>query len=158
MTFFLAGNAFAQCPRVPLLEALDAMVSDSEVTVTQVAVPWPGNQAYNPQYYYEFKPVGITPQDGFIIYPGGAVDERAYAVMARAIAKAGFLVALVPMPDCLVLFGLGRADAVIDNNPDITTWAIGGHSFAATGACWYYNRQFYEQQQNQRGCFVGRHS
>ena len=30
---------------------------------------------------------------------------------------------------------------VIDNNPDITTWAVGGHSFAATGVCWYvYNK------------------
>ena len=45
MVSLLAGNTFAQesqCPRVPLLEALDAMVSDGEVTVTQVAVPLAG--------------------------------------------------------------------------------------------------------------------
>jgi hypothetical protein len=140
MVLLLAGSAFAQCPRVPLLEALDAMVSDSEVTVTQIPANWPGNQAYNPQYYYELKPIGITPQNGFIIYPGGLVDIRAYAVVARMIAKAGFLVALVPMPNCLG-GGVGRADTVIDNNPGITTWAIGGHSFAATMVCWYvYNK------------------
>jgi len=138
MVLMMACSAFAQCPRVPLLEALDAMNSDAEVSVTQIAVPWPND----PKYYYEFKPVGIPPTDGFIIYPGGLVDERAYAVTARAIAKAGFLVAVVPMPNCLVLFGPGRADAVIDNNPAITTWAIGGHSFGATGACWYISGNF----------------
>jgi len=139
------ASAFAQesqCPQVPLLEALDAMVSDSEVTVTEVPANWPGGKDYNPQYYYEFKPVGITPHNGFIIYPGGLVDVQAYAVLARAIAKAGFLVALVPMPDCLVIFGRDRADAVIDNNPEITTWTIGGHSFGATGVCWYVTGNF----------------
>jgi hypothetical protein len=138
--FAFTGSAFAQCGRVPLQEALDAMVGDAEVTVTQVAVPWPSGQSYNPQYYYEFKPVGVSPRDGFIIYPGADVDERAYAVLARSIAKAGFLVALVPMPGCLAFYGIGRADAVINNNPGITTWSIGGHSFGGVAACWYvYN-------------------
>lgn len=141
-----ANVAFAQdspCPAVPLLEALDAMVSDSEVSVTQVAVPLQDSGPWSyPQtgYYWELKPVGVTPRDGFIIYPGGLVDIRAYAVVAREIARAGYMVALVPMPSCLVIFAPGRADAVIDNNPDITTWAIGGHSFGGVGACWYvYN-------------------
>ena len=137
MVFAIAGSAAAQCPRVPLLEALAAMNSDDEVTVTEIPANWPGGYGYNPQYYYEFAPVGITPSDGFIIYPGGLVDIRAYALIARAMAKAGFLVALVPMPECLVIFGPGRADTVIDNNPEITTWSIGGHSFGGVGACWY---------------------
>ncbi len=69
--------------------------------------------------------------------PGGNVDERAYAVMARDIAKAGFLVALVPMPSCLAVYdNEGRADAVIGNYPDIATWAIGGHSLGGVAAGW----------------------
>ena len=138
LTFLSADSAFAQCPLVPLQEATQAMVSDSEVTVTQVPATWPEEgYAFDPQYYYEFKPVGSTPVDGFIIYPGGLVDERAYAVVARAIAKAGFLVALVPVPECLAIFGTERADAVIDNNPSINTWTVGGHSIAGAPASWY---------------------
>jgi hypothetical protein len=138
LVFVLAGSASAQCDRVPLRTALDAMISDAEVTVTEVPAAFPGNPQY--QYYYEFMPVGTTPQTGFIIYPGGLVDVRAYAVLARAMAQAGYLVTLVPMPDCLVIWGVGRADVVIDNYPGISTWAMGGHSFAATGVCWYvYN-------------------
>ena len=145
MVFLSAGSAFAetQCTRVALTEALAAMVSDSEVAVTQVPVPvessgpWSDNQT---SYYYTFEPVDITPQDGFIIYPGGDVDEKAYAVLAREIAKAGFLVALVPMPNCVVIGAVDRAEVVITNNPGIDTWAIGGHSFGGVGACWYvYN-------------------
>ncbi len=127
-----ATDDYTKCPRVPLQEARDAMVSDSEVTVTTVAVSAWGD----PAYYYELKPNGIIPKDGFIIYPGGNVDERAYAVMARDIAKAGFLVALVPMPSCLAVYDEGRADAVIGNYPDIATWAIGGHSLGGVAAGW----------------------
>ena len=74
------------------------MVSDSEVTVTQVSADWPPDGAYDfdPQYYYEFKPVGITPMDGFIIYPGGLVDVRAYAVVARGLQRPASLWRLFP--------------------------------------------------------------
>ena len=133
---FCAADDYTKCPRVPLQEARDAMASDSEVTVTEVAVPEWGA----PAYYYEMKPNGTTPQDGFVIYPGGNVDERSYAVMARDIAKAGFLVALVPMPSCLAVYdNEGRVSYVIDNNPGITTWSIGGHSLGGVGACTMVN-------------------
>jgi|GEM_PF-425444 len=143
MVCLLAGSAFADdydnCSSVPLVEAEDAMVGDSEVTVTTVLQSWTSGQVNNPQFYYEFEPVGITPETGFIFYPGGTVSAAAYAPMAREIAKAGFFVALVPMPDCLAIYGIGRADAVINNNPGINTWAIGGHSFGGVAACWYLN-------------------
>ena len=145
MVYLVSGSAFAaydNCPFIPLLEAEEAMVGDSDVSVTEVFQPWPAGQANNPQFYYEFKPVGISPETGFIFYPGGTVSAAAYAPMAREIAKAGFFVALVPMPDCLAIFGVGRADEVINNNPGITTWAIGGHSFGGVGACWYVSGNY----------------
>lgn len=138
MTLCMANTVFAdddydRCDRVPLQEARDAMVSDSDVTVTTVNVPsWA-----DPAYYYALTPSSMTPTDGFIIYPGGYVDVRAYALLAHDIAKAGFLVALVPMPSCLAVTGKNRADAIIDNHPGITTWSIGGHSFGGVAACWY---------------------
>ena len=44
MVFLLAGSAFADaydsCPSIPLQEADDAMLGDSEVTVTKVPQLW----------------------------------------------------------------------------------------------------------------------
>ncbi len=146
MVCLLAGSAFADdydsCLTIPLDVAESAMLGDSEVTVTTVAVPWTAGQANNPQFYYEFSPVGVSPDTGFIFYPGGTVSAAAYAPMALEIARAGFFVALVPMPNCLALFGVGRAEEVITNNPGIGTWAIGGHSFGGVAASWYISGNF----------------
>jgi len=144
--FAFAGNASAQygpyCDHfyVPLQTALDAMVSDSQVTVKQVTVPgW----ASDPKYYYEFKPAVGSPTDAFIIYPGACLDERAYAVLAHDIAAAGYLVAIVPMPDYLAFLGnQSRANEVISNHPEIATWSIGGHSLGGVGACSYVNGSY----------------
>jgi len=139
MSFFVfSGSVFAQCDPaytyVALQTALDAMNSDSQVTVTQVNVPgWTGDQ----KYYYEFKTASGSPTEAFIIYPGACLDARAYAVVARTIAASGYLVAIVPMPGYLAIFGKNRADAVIGNHPEIVKWSIGGHSFGGVGACWY---------------------
>ena len=43
-----------------------------------------------------FTPAAGAPSAGFIFYPGGYVDWRAYAPAAREIARAGFLVAVAP--------------------------------------------------------------
>ena len=135
-----AGNASAQygpyCDHyyVPLQTALDAMNSDAQVTVTTRTVAgWS-----DPNYYYEFKPASGSPTEALIIYPGACLDERAYAVEAHDIAAAGYLVAIVPMPDYVAFMGnQGRADAVISNHPEIATWSIGGHSLGGVGACSY---------------------
>ena len=99
---------------MPLQAALDAMNSDSQVNVAAISVPtWTGGTYYSPQFYYEFKPASGTPTEGLIFYPGANVDERAYSKICHAIAAAGYLVALVPMPDYLAIYGKNRADAVI---------------------------------------------
>jgi len=38
LTFLFAGYGFAQCDRVPLQEALDAMASDAEVAVSTITM------------------------------------------------------------------------------------------------------------------------
>jgi hypothetical protein len=126
---------------VPLQKALDAMVSDSKVTFTTITVPaWsanPNGYTYNPDYYYEFSPASGSPTEALIIYPGGCVDPGAYAPLAHDIAAAGYLVALVPIPEYLSIYGEDRAEAVISNHPAIEKWSISGHSFGGVGACWY---------------------
>lgn len=81
-----------------------------------------------------FTPTGIKPDTGLILYPGGRVDPRAYAPHARAIAEAGFMVVVVPMPLNFAFLGIDRATEVIDTFQKIDTWVIGGHSLGGAMA------------------------
>lgn len=135
--FVLAVGFITACSQTsapPMQEALDAMISDGEVEVSEVVVDgWdtPSDR------YFLFSPVGVTPTTGFIIYPGGAVDPRGYAPTARAIAAEGYLVAIVSMPMDLAILGYKRGSSVVGDFPDIEYWAIGGHSLGGTGASAY---------------------
>ncbi|MDO9086579.1 MAG: alpha/beta hydrolase [Anaerolineaceae bacterium] len=92
------------------------------------------------QFWLQFSPTNRDPISGFIFYPGGRVDYRAYAPLMRAIAERGYEVALVKMPLSLAVLGANRADAVIDANPEIPVWYIGGHSLGgAMAAAYVYN-------------------
>jgi predicted alpha/beta-hydrolase family hydrolase len=88
-----------------------------------------------------FRPTDPQPSTGLILYPGGRVDCRAYAPAAQAIAAKGYLVAIVPMPLNLAVFGAGKAEAVINAHPEVTRWAIGGHSLGGAMAAQFARRQ-----------------
>lgn len=119
----------------PLPEALEALVTDPEVTVTRVEVEgW--EEGFD--FYYSFLPNGVTPTVGLIIYPGGLVDSRSYAPLARAIAAQGYLAVTVSMVnDLAVGESVQRASRIMDDFPAIGTWAIGGHSLGGYGSCVY---------------------
>jgi hypothetical protein len=102
-------------------EALAALTPDAQVDVTQDG-------------WLVFQPTGSDPTTGLIFYPGGRVDPRAYAPLAREIAAAGYLVVIVPMPLNLAVLGAGRAQEVIAAYPEIEYWAIGGHSLGGSMA------------------------
>ena len=108
----------------PMPEALDALASDTAVTVTED--PW-----------YVFQPNTVQPTTGFIFYPGGKVDPRAYAPPARALAEAGYLAVIPPMPFNLAVFSPNEADDVMQAYPQITHWVIGGHSLGGAMAARY---------------------
>ena len=105
-------------------QALAALESDSIVTVTDDA-----NTGW-----ITFMPTATTPTTGYILYPGGWVDPRAYALLARDIAAKGYQVTLVPMPLNLAVTNFNVANQVINAFPDITSWAIGGHSLGGAMA------------------------
>ena len=69
-----------------------------------------------------------------IIYPGGRVDPRSYAPMAHALAGEGYLSIIVPMPLNLAVFNPGAALDVMAAFPEITNWAVGGHSLGGAMA------------------------
>lgn len=101
--------------------ALQALTSDSQVTVTA-------------SEYITFQPANLQPTTGFIFYPGGRVDYRAYAPVLRMIAEGGYFVALVPVPFNMAFFDINAATPVLEGHPEIETWVVGGHSLGGAMA------------------------
>ncbi len=116
---------WAQTPAQPTDVALQALNSDSQVTVTQ----------HNG--FITFEPANQRTTTGFIFYPGGRVDYRAYAPVLRKIAEQGYFVALVKVRLNLAFFDINAADKVIAAFPEIERWAIGGHSLGGVAAALY---------------------
>jgi hypothetical protein len=81
-----------------------------------------------------FQSVDIEPVIGFVFYPGGRVDYRAYAPVLHQIAAQGYFVALVPVPLNLSFFNTNAANQVMELYPDIQHWAVGGHSLGGVTA------------------------
>jgi hypothetical protein len=139
------GNASALgCLHPTLAIALDSLESSDEVEVTTVEVAsWetgasPTEADPDDNIYYSFMPKNTTPKTAFIIIPGGNSDPEGLAPTAHQIAAAGYLVIIVPMPDCVSMPNGGkRADKIISDFENIEKWVIGGHSVGAVSACLY---------------------
>lgn len=81
-----------------------------------------------------FAPTGTARDVGVIFYQGGLVEAPAYAPVAYDLAAAGYSVFIPEMPFNLAVFRPNLAQSVIDANPHIRKWAIGGHSLGAAMA------------------------
>lgn len=103
--------------------AQQALVSTAAVTVVQT------DEAI------AFLPA--QPQAGFIFYPGGLVPAEAYAPLMRRLAEAGVLCVVPEMPLRLAVLDMNAADGVAAQYPEITRWAIGGHSLGGAMAASY---------------------
>lgn len=113
---------WASLPLSPQALALENLESDQIVSVQ------------DDNDWLVFSPQGSQPGTGFIFYPGGRVDYQAYALHASQIARAGYTVVVVRMPLNFAFLGLNKAEAVIQNFPNIETWAVGGHSLGGAMA------------------------
>jgi hypothetical protein len=138
VSFCINGNIMAVDPEdfcPPLPEALEALESDDDVTVSEVEVEeWEEGS----NFYYAFAPKKTDPKIGFILFPGAFVDITAYAPPAHAIAAEGFLTVLIQVKGGLSLGkNLTRADKVMSDYPGIEKWIVGGHSMGGSGACSY---------------------
>ncbi|MGL5346204.1 MAG: alpha/beta hydrolase [Peptostreptococcaceae bacterium] len=83
--------------------------------------------------------ISFTPQNtevtkGLILYPGAKVDAKAYAPLAKGVAKEGYEVIIVDMPLNFAMLGTNKAQKVIKEYPHIKNWAIGGHSLGGVAA------------------------
>lgn len=121
------GYSWASYARPPLDDALAALESDDQVQVE--GQPW-----------LIFQPEGTFPETGLIFYPGGRIDPRGYAPLLRQIASRGYLVVVPSMPLNMAAFDINAADEIIAAYPQISRWAIGGHSVGGTMAAQYTAR------------------
>lgn len=76
----------------------------------------------------------VETDKGIIFYPGGKVKPEAYAPMLYRLAEKGYAVYLCKMPFNLAVFDANAAIKVIENNPNIKSWVIGGHSLGGAMA------------------------
>ncbi|MFV0479357.1 MAG: alpha/beta fold hydrolase [Anaerorhabdus sp.] len=71
---------------------------------------------------------------GFIFYPGGKVEEEAYAPLMQMLSDKGIETFLFEMPFNLAVFDINAATNAIENHPEISQWYIGGHSLGGAMA------------------------
>ncbi|MEO5885086.1 MAG: alpha/beta hydrolase [Candidatus Limnocylindrales bacterium] len=108
----------------PLLPEASAALADSQAASFR----------QDPDGRITYTPTATAPTTGLVLFTGAKVPPPAYAPAARAIAEAGYLVALVPAPFNFAIFDVNAAQAVIDDHPEITSWSVGGHSLGGAAA------------------------
>lgn len=85
-----------------------------------------------------FRPAGNSHlKAGFIFYPGGKVDYRAYAPVLRSIAGEGYFVVLISSPLNLALLDVNAGAVVQSKYPEVKNWFVGGHSLGGVAAARY---------------------
>jgi len=102
--------------------AAEALASDSSVGVEQTGFGW----------YFD----GPSGEKALIFYPGGKVEETAYAPLLHRLAAAGVDVFLVKVPLRLAFTAIGKADEVMDEY-HYEHWYVGGHSLGGVAASFY---------------------
>lgn len=126
LALIIAGSCgfiiWAESPSQPRQAALQALKSDAQVTVSDTG------------RYISFEPSAKPATTGFIFYPGGHVDYRAYAPILRLIAAQGYLVVLVPVRLNLAFFDIEAGAPALKDFPQIKTWATGGHSLGGVAS------------------------
>jgi hypothetical protein len=91
--------------------------------------------------FYAFTPRQIEPRAGILLFPGGLVDFRAYARIARQLARDGLVVVVQNVPFGLALFDRDRAlvhgGAIRHLFPHVKHWSVAGHSLGGVAAATY---------------------
>ena len=71
---------------------------------------------------------------GIVFYPGGKVEEIAYAPLLLEFAENGYEVYLVKMPAKLAIFGMNKAEDIFEEVSHIKEWTMMGHSLGGAMA------------------------
>jgi pimeloyl-ACP methyl ester carboxylesterase len=83
-----------------------------------------------------------TAEHGIVFYPGGLVEPEAYVSLLAPLAAEGVPVAVLRVPFDLAVFGVRRAEEVLDNDAAALArqWVLAGHSLGGAMAARYLNR------------------
>lgn len=126
IVFGFAFVVWASDASAPTEVALTALASDEQVSVNEE------------NGWLVFRPVeDPQTETGFIFYPGGKVDYRAYAPVLRLIAAKGFFVVVTPAPLNLAFFDVNAAARIQAAYPEVRSWFVGGHSLGGVAASSY---------------------
>ncbi|WP_260982554.1 alpha/beta hydrolase [Arthrobacter sp. U41] len=71
---------------------------------------------------------------GLVFYPGARVDARAYQDFLGPLANAGYLVVILKVPLGIPLLDISQARGAMNEHPEVTSWAVGGHSLGGVSA------------------------
>ena len=82
---------------------------------------------------------GPSEEDVLIFYPGGKVEETAYASLLHQLAAEGLDVCLVRMPLHLAVLNMNAADEIIERT-HYANYYIGGHSLGGAVAANYASK------------------
>ena len=100
------------------------MTSDETVAVTKI----------EDRYFFDGPGTG----DALIFYPGGKVDETAYAPLMRLLAEQGTDCFLLKMPLRLAVLDGNRADEILEKY-GYENYYLAGHSLGGVAAAAYLN-------------------
>jgi hypothetical protein len=100
---------------------------------------------------WELRPRGGPADLGVAFFPGALVDPRAYLALLRPLAEQGHLVVVIKPPFGVAL--LSTADAALDAHPEVTRWAVGGHSLGGVAAATQAAADVGSGDQRVRGVF-----
>lgn len=83
--------------------------------------------------YIHYLP-SINSKIGFIFYPGALIEANSYAEWNKSLSQKGVHVFAVKFPQNLAILNVQAAVQIINKNPDIEKWFIGGHSLGGAMA------------------------
>lgn len=118
----LSAALWLATPLGPDARALDALTPQDGISAERTAYGW------------ELWPSSSQPATGVVIYPGGRVDPRSYAPLARGLAQAGYRAIIVKAPLNLAVLSPNAGDRATEAHPEIRRWAIVGHSLGGAMA------------------------
>jgi dienelactone hydrolase len=99
----------------------DALNSNDQIKVT-----------LKQEQYLMMEPMETPPTRGLIMYPEGRMDVRTYGYVARQIAQEGYLVIFLSRRgerEVDPVQAYAHIEEIIASHPEITAWAIGGHTW-----------------------------
>lgn len=102
--------------------AEEALVSDENVSVERTGYGW----------YFD----GPGEESALVFYPGGKVEETAYAPLLHELAAEGLDACLVKVPFRLAFLGIGKADEAMALHKYMR-WYVGGHSLGGVASALY---------------------